>query len=198
MPPEIRQAMTRAPRHEFVPEAWRAEAYEDEPLPLPAAQATISAPHMVALQLEYASIHAGHHVFEVGTGLGYLAALIAELVGPSGKVETIEVDGRLAREARARLARAGYGERVEVHEADGRAGLPGGARFDRGLVSCATPRIEPAWVEMLKPGGILVAPVGGQDEQTLVRLEKSETGTRLVHGPLCRFVPLHSPTPPHI
>ena len=198
MPPEIRAAMLRVPRHEFVPESWQGSAYEDEPLPLPARQSTISAPHMVALQLEYASVSPGQVVFEVGTGLGYLAALLAELVGPSGHVVTVEVDERLAREAELRIARVGFSGRVEVRRGDGRLGLSEGSRFDRVVVSGATPRIEPAWVAMLKPAGILVAPVGDAEDQTLLRMEKTPTGTRLVHGPLCRFVPLHSPTPPHI
>lgn len=191
LPPRVEQALRRVPRHRFVPSDRLESAYEDEPLPLPAEESTISAPHMVGLQLEAADVQPGQHVVEVGAGFGYLSALLAELVGSEGRVLAIEVAPGLAREARIRLDSLGYTSRVDVVTGDGRSVLAANHEIDRILISCATPRIEPAWIDALRPGGFIVAPVGDRYEQTLLTYEMGPDGPREKHGPLCRFVPIH-------
>ncbi|MCI4317536.1 MAG: protein-L-isoaspartate O-methyltransferase [Thermoplasmata archaeon] len=196
--PSVAAAMRRVPRHQFVDASQSEVAYADEPLPLPGSGATISAPHMVALQLEWAELQPGQSVLEIGLGSGYLSALIAELVGPSGKVHGVEIDGRLARMARERLDRLGYSTRVDVHEGDGREGWKGGAPYDRVIVSCATPSILPAWIAQTTTSGTVVAPVGGTFSQTLVRYRRGPGGGVVERGPECRFVALKRRVPPHI
>ncbi|MGA7922536.1 MAG: protein-L-isoaspartate O-methyltransferase [Thermoplasmata archaeon] len=193
LPRRIEEALRRVPRHCFVPNDQLGDAYEDEPLPLPEADATISAPHMVGLQLEAANLQPGQRVAEIGAGFGYLSALLGELVGPTGRVIAIEVAPSLSREAHRRLRSLGYTPRVDVVTGDGRSILAPHHQFDRILVSCATPRLEPTWVEALRPDGILVAPVGNRYEQRLVTYRVSPDGSTERHGPLCRFVSIHRP-----
>ncbi|MCI4319922.1 MAG: methyltransferase [Thermoplasmata archaeon] len=182
--------MRSLPRHSFVETAWRKEAYADRPLPLPGSEATISAPHMVALQLEWSELFAGAKVLEVGAGSGYLACLLARLCSPGGVVEALEVDPQLARFAAENVRANGYAGPVRIRATDGVRGWPGAAPYDRILVSCATPRVQPAWREQLKDGGVLVAPVGDSWEQVLVRWRKEGTSGTTEEGPACRFVPL--------
>ncbi len=198
LPREIADAMRRVPRHLFVPERYRTMAYDDEPIPLPYGDATISAPHMVALQLEYAELEPGLRVLEVGAGFGYLASLLADLVRPNGSVHAIDVEPALVREARTRIDRAGLGARVSLRAGDGRAGWPEAAPFDRILVSCATPTLFDAWVDQLAPGGTVIAPLGGAWGQELVRYRQGTPRDRLERGPHCRFVPLRSRLPSDI
>ncbi|HZY91353.1 MAG TPA: protein-L-isoaspartate O-methyltransferase [Thermoplasmata archaeon] len=198
MPEALAEAMTRVPRHLFVPERYRSSAYADEPLPLPYGDATISAPHMVALQLEFAEPRAGLRILEVGVGFGYLAALLADLTGPSGHVFGIDIESGLVREARRRLGQAGLGERVTLRAGDGVAGWPESAPFDRILVSCATPELYDAWRRQLAPHGTLVAPVGSAWSQELVRYRAGSPKDVLDRGPRCRFVPLRGRLHPDI
>ena len=193
----VSAAMRRVPRHRFVPADLRRSAYEDEPLPLSHGEATISAPHMVAIQLEWAELTSGLSVLEVGTGSGYLAALVAELIRPGGSFLGIEIDPVLAEDAGRRLAELGYQE-VEVRAGDGSLGAPDRAPFDRIIVSCAAPSILPAWKEQLSADGRVVAPVGGSFEQTWVRWRETVSGGRLEKGPACRFVPLKERARRHI
>lgn len=198
VPPRIAEVMSSLPRHAFVPEMYRSIAYDDEPVPLPFDDATVSAPHMVALQLEYADLAPGLRVLEVGSGFGYLAALAAELVGPTGHVFGMDVEAQLVREATQRLMTMGYRDRVDLRAGDGRDGWPDAAPFDRIIVSCATPEIYRAWMEQLRPRGLVVAPVGDAWEQ---RLDRYRTGARVApaeHGPRCRFVPLRALFPSDI
>lgn len=190
MPDRVADAMRRVPRHLFVSPRWRDAAYDDEPLPLPGGEATISAPHMVALQLEWATPAPGLRVLEVGTGLGYLAALISEVVAPGPPVHSLEVDPALVVGAVRSLAGAGYSDRVVVHQTNGQFGWPAAAPYDRILVSCATPAVLPAWRGQVVDGGTVVAPVGGPDEQLLVRWTRRGDAGAFEEGPPCRFVPL--------
>ncbi|HLY76824.1 MAG TPA: protein-L-isoaspartate O-methyltransferase [Thermoplasmata archaeon] len=189
----VAAAMRRVPRHRFVPSALADEAYDDTPLPLGPARSTISAPHMVALLLEWAELRQGLRVLELGSGSGYLAALIAELVRPTGRVVGVELDESLATESQARLDELGYRGVVSIHAADGRAGWPADAPYDRILVSFATPELFPEWTRQLADPGILVAPVGPATGQVLRRLRRGRAGDRVDDGPGCIFVGLASP-----
>ena len=198
VPTRIAEVMRSIPRHAFVPEMYRSIAYDDEPVPLPFGDATVSAPHMVALQLEYADLSPGLRVLEIGSGFGYLAALAAELVGPTSPVFGMDVEAQLVREATRRLSTLGYRDRVELRTGDGREGWPESAPFDRIIVSCATPEIYPTWREQLAPRGLVVAPVGDAWEQRLDRYRNDSPAGPVEHGPRCRFVPLRTLFPSDI
>lgn len=190
LPREVAEAMERVPRHRFVPAGLASEAYDDTPLPLGFANSTISAPHMVGLMLEWAELTPGLRVLELGSGSGYLTALVAELVRPGGRVIGVEVESRLAEESRVRLADMGYADTVTIHDSDARAGWPPNAPYNRILVSFATPMIFPEWTGQLASPGILLAPVGPAQGQVLRRLRRDRNGDRLEDGPGCIFVGL--------
>jgi protein-L-isoaspartate(D-aspartate) O-methyltransferase len=186
----IASAMRSVRRHEFVPREEAALAYVDEPVLLRIGEATASAPHMVAWMLEAAGLREGERVLEIGGGMGYFAAVAAEMLGPSGHVYTVELDPGLAREAERRLAGQGYTDRVTVLARDGSGGLPERAPFDAVIVSCAAPEILPAWREQVRVGGRIVAPVGDRWEQVLLTYTRSGGQGSVRKGPACRFVPL--------
>ncbi|MCI4353048.1 MAG: protein-L-isoaspartate O-methyltransferase [Thermoplasmata archaeon] len=188
--PRVADAMLRVARHRFVPAELASEAYDDTPLPLGFAGSTISAPHMIALMLEWAELVPGLRVLELGSGSGYLAALLAELVRPGGRVVGVEVESRLAEGSKLRLAELGYGEDVAIHVSDARAGWPLDAPYNRILVSFATPMIFPEWTAQLGSLGVLLAPVGPGRGQVLQRLRRGPNGDRLEDGPECIFVGL--------
>jgi protein-L-isoaspartate(D-aspartate) O-methyltransferase len=190
VPPKIAEAMLSLPRHEFVEGIWRRDAYADHPVPLPGSEATISAPHMVALQLEWAELFPGGKVLEVGAGSGYLACLLARLVAPEGTVDAVELDPQLARFARENARAHGFASSVRIHRANGVEGWPGSAPYDRIVVSCATSRIQPAWREQLRADGLILAPVGDAWEQVLLRWRNRGASGETDEGPRCRFVPL--------
>ncbi len=191
--PRVADALRRVPRDRFVPASLSAEAYEDTPLPLGGAGSTISAPHMVAILLEWAELTPGLRVLELGSGSGYLAAVAAELVGPSGRVDGVEIDEELADRSTRVLADLGYAGRVSIHAADGRPGWPAAAPYNRIIVSFATPEIFPEWRDQLTTPGVLVAPVGPPSGQVLRRLRHGAVGDRLEDGPECIFVRLVRP-----
>lgn len=179
-------AMRIVPRHEFVPQDQRGLAYEDIPLPIGLDQ-TISQPSVVAFMTELIEPRAGKKVLEVGTGSGYQAAVLAET---GCRVWTIEIFRALAEEARARLARLGYGA-VAVRHGDGYEGWPEKAPFDAIVVTAAAESIPPALVDQLARGGRLVMPVGAEfPHQELVVVERDSAG-RLTSRRLfpVRFVP---------
>jgi protein-L-isoaspartate(D-aspartate) O-methyltransferase len=185
----VLRAMEKVPRHEFLPETMADLAYEDTPLPIGLGQ-TISAPHMVGMMLEALDLRPGMSVLEIGTGSGYHAALVAELVRPDGKVYTIERIKVLGLKARETLERLGYGNVVEVVIADGTNGLPEHAPYDRIFVAAAGPGVPPPLKEQLADGGILMIPVGGRMVQDLVLVTRS--GDRYAERPIGSvvFVPL--------
>jgi protein-L-isoaspartate(D-aspartate) O-methyltransferase len=160
--------MARVHREAFVPEAERAAAYTDHPLPIGAGQ-TISQPWMVARMTELVAVAAGERVLEVGTGSGYQAAILAEL---GCRVTTIERDAGLAESAAARLAAMGYGDRIRVRHGDGSLGDPDGAPWDGILVAAAAPAIPQPLREQLGEGRRLVIPMGGRHSQDLVVVER--------------------------
>lgn len=185
---EVLRAMGAVPRDRFVPAELRSMAYEDEPLPLAANGSTISAPHMVAIQLEAARLSEGLHVLEVGSGSGYLLALVSEVMHRTGRVLGLEIDPGLVEGARSTLTELGYADGMEVRCADGWAGAMDRAPFDRILVSCAVPEIAPAWRAQLEASGRIVAPVGDGHRAQLRSVRKD--GRVLEAGPACRFVPV--------
>ena len=194
---KVMRAMLRVPRELFVPEDLRHLAYEDTPLPIGHGQ-TISAPHMVALMCEYADLDTGMKVLEVGTGSGYHAAVIAEVVAPSdtprekwGHVYTIERIPELAKRAQENLRRAGYADRVTVIVGDGTKGYPEKAPYDRIIVTAAAPDIPQPLIEQLRPGGKMVIPIGDRYSQVLYVVEKKENGEIKVKPTIpVLFVPL--------
>jgi protein-L-isoaspartate(D-aspartate) O-methyltransferase len=187
--PRVLIAMGTVPRHRFVPEAMVSRAYGDYPLPIGEDQ-TISQPYIVALMTQWAEVHPGDQVLEVGTGSGYQAAVLAEL---TDRVFSIEIRPELARQAAARLKELGYG-RVQVRSGDGFQGWPEDAPFDAILVTAAAPRVPPALTAQLKEGGRLVIPLGPPGgAQTLVRYRRVQ-GKLVEEASLAvRFVPLVRP-----
>ena len=178
-------AMARVPRHEFVPDEFRSQAYDDHPIPIGQSQ-TISQPYIVAIMLEYLALQPSHKVLEIGTGSGYQTALLAEI---AARVYSIERQASLAESAKETLARLGYFN-VVVITGDGTEGLPEASPFDAIIVSAAAPEAPPALFEQLSEGGRMVIPVGGYESQEL-QLVRKENGQRLIdrlEG--CRFVPL--------
>lgn len=179
--------MDAVPRERFVPDAWQPYAYADRPLPIPAEQ-TISQPYIVALMLEALQLRPTDRALEVGTGSGYVAALLGRL---AARVDSIERHAELVAYARERLATLGIAN-VTVHHGDGTLGLPERAPFDAILVSAGGPHIPPALRDQLAVGGRLVIPVGRHPRrQTLVRLTR--TGETAVHREALvavAFVPL--------
>jgi len=193
----VARALLRVPRELFVPPEYRSLAYEDRPLPIGYGQ-TVSAPSVVARMTELLDPRPGERVLEVGTGSGYQAAVLAELVAPSdwppegwGHVWSIERIPGLAERARRNLEAAGYAGRVTVVVGDGSRGYPPAAPYDAIIVTAAAPQVPPPLVEQLKPGGRLVAPVGDRWAQRLVVLRKGPGGRVEVEEDIeVLFVPL--------
>ena len=183
--PRVLQAMLETPRHLFIPEPQRAEAYHDTALPIGHGQ-TISQPYIVALMTQALAPQPHHRVLEIGTGSGYQAAILAPLVAVIHTLETIPA---LAQRAANTLTAQGI-QNVHVHPADGQAGWPTAAPYDAILITCATPSIPPALPPQLANSGRLILPLGPRDHQQLTLLEK--LANRQTQTPLCpvRFVPL--------
>jgi protein-L-isoaspartate(D-aspartate) O-methyltransferase len=175
-------AMARVPREEFVAPADRDVAYGDHALAIAEGQ-TISQPYVVARMTELLVTRPEHRVLEVGTGSGYQAAVLAELVRD---VISIERHASLADAARDRLERLGYAN-VRVIQADASLGYPPEAPYDRILITAATPGIDAALAQQLRADGRIVAPVGELDLQELV--VRDARGREERHGPV-KFVPL--------
>ena len=178
----VLDAMARVPREEFVSTADREIAYGDHALSIGEGQ-TISQPYVVARMTELLATEPEHRVLEVGTGSGYQAAVLAELVR---EVISIERHVSLADAARDRLERLGYAN-VRVIHADASLGYPPEAPYDRILITAATPAIDAALAQQLTAGGRIVAPVGDLDLQELV--VRDTRGNEQRHGAV-RFVPL--------
>lgn len=167
----VRAAMMRVPRHLFVPVQLASVAYHDGPLPI-GFDKTISQPFIGALMLDLLEIEPGHRVLEIGTGLGYQAALMAEL---GARVWSVEIVEEFAGEANVRLLAAGYAG-VAVRVGDGSRGWGEHAPFDRILVTAAASAPPQALTDQLSPGGRMVIPLGAKDVQQLSVVEKSGQG----------------------
>jgi protein-L-isoaspartate(D-aspartate) O-methyltransferase len=183
--PRVLAALRRIPRHEFVPEAVRDEAYEDRPLAIGDGQ-TISQPYIVAVMTELARVGPKSRVLEVGTGSGYQAAVLAEV---AAEVWSVEIVPALAARAAATLARLGY-DRVHLRQGDGWRGWPEAAPFDAILVTAAAPHVPPALRAQLAPAGRLVIPVGDADDQALEVHTRGANGFTVERVFPVRFVPL--------
>jgi protein-L-isoaspartate(D-aspartate) O-methyltransferase len=187
MSPPVRAALGKVERHRLVPPGEASRAYRNHPLPIGAGQ-TISQPYIVALSTDLLSPKSGDVVLEVGTGSGYQAAVLAEIVS---RVYSIEIIESLGRSAARRLDELGYGN-IEVRIGDGYAGWPEKAPFDGIVVTAAAPRVPQALVEQLKPGGRMVIPVGGAADIQYLKLltKRADGGVEERKVLAVRFVPL--------
>ena len=184
---DVLEAMMRVKRHLFVPHSVTGQAYSDYPLPIGEGQ-TISAPHMVAMMCGYLELKKGEKVLEIGAGSGYHAAVIAELIGETGHVYSVERIPWLVDFSRENLKRAGY-KHVTVIQGDGTLGLPEHAPYDKISVTCAAPAVPPPLLEQLKEGGKMVIPIG-RYLQELYLVKKKEKGIEQEKKCDVAFVPL--------
>lgn len=183
--PLVLTAMEMIPRHLFVPEAYRSEAYDSCALPIGEGQ-TISQPYMVAVMSQALDLQGGEKVLEIGTGSGYQTAILGWL---AKEVYTIERIEPLAERAKVVLQTLGF-DNIHIRLGNGTLGLPEEAPFDRILVTAGAPSVPPALTEQLASSGILVAPIGDQWMQELTILLKEADGLRMKRGVSCVFVPL--------
>jgi len=181
----VLDAMRQVPRHEFVPEPFRQEAYEDHPLPISAGQ-TISQPYIVAAMLDYLTLRATDRTLEVGTGSGYVTALLSLLCA---EVYSVERHAELAASAERTLHRLEY-RNVKIRVGDGSQGWAEYAPFDAILVSAATPEMPPTLFRQLRDGGRMMVPIGPPSCQELQLICKisGKPEVKILEG--CRFVPL--------
>jgi protein-L-isoaspartate(D-aspartate) O-methyltransferase len=178
-------AMAKVPREEFVPADVRRSAYEDGPLPIGYDQ-TISQPYVVAFMTEQLRPKRSDRVLEIGSGSGYQAAILGELVA---EVYTIEIVEPLAKSAEATLQRLGYNN-VHIKVGDGYKGWPQEAPFDAIIVTCAPEKVPQPLVDQLKDGGRMIIPVGERFAQQLYLLEKKNGQLKESVTLPVRFVPM--------
>lgn len=182
----VLEVMGKVPRHKFVDESLRDVAYADQPLPIAEGQ-TISQPYVVALMTQSLRLEGSEKVLEIGTGSGYQAAVLAELVP---EVYTIEIREKLAKSAEERLRGLGY-TKVHVRWADGYFGWEEHAPFDAIMVTAAVNHIPPYLIEQLKDGGLLILPLGSTAYyQTLTLIEKNGDTLSATYITTVRFVPM--------
>lgn len=182
---KVLEAMKKVPRHLFVPKKYRSQAYADHPLPIGYGQ-TISQPYVVALMTQALQLKPQDKVLEIGTGSGYQAAVLAEVVE---EVYTIEIIPELAERARKTLENLGY--KVKVKNGDGYYGWEEEAPFDAIIVTAAASHIPPPLIEQLDEGGRLVIPLGSTKYyQTLTLIRKKDGKLETKHLTTVRFVPM--------
>jgi protein-L-isoaspartate(D-aspartate) O-methyltransferase len=187
MSPAVRSALGSVERHRLVPPAQAPAAYRNHPLPIGSGQ-TISQPYIVALSADLLAPRPDHVILEIGTGSGYQAAVLAEVVKQVYSIELVE---SLGRTAAARLSEMGY-RNVEVRIGDGYAGWPEKAPFDGIVVTAAAPHVPPALIAQLKTGARMVIPVGGADDVQYLKLlvKRADGGYDEKRVLAVRFVPL--------
>jgi protein-L-isoaspartate(D-aspartate) O-methyltransferase len=182
----VLDAMLAVPRHLFVPEPQRAEAYSDSPLPIGHEQ-TISQPYIVAFMTQALDVGPAHRVLEIGTGSGYQAAVLGVL---AKEVYTIEIVPSLAERARDTLSMLGD-RNIQVRTGNGYLGWPEHAPYDRIMVTAAPDEVPPALLQQLKIGGLMAIPVGAvTGNQQLRILRRTATGTETLSTLPVRFVPM--------
>ena len=180
----VLDTMLRVPRHLFVPESQRTEAYSDSPLPIGHDQ-TISQPYIVAFMTQALDVAPGHRVLEVGTGSGYQAAILGAL---AKDVYSIEIVAPLAERARETLSALGY-RNIQVRTGNGYLGWPEHAPYDRIMVTAAPDEVPTALLQQLKLGGLIVVPVGTVTQELRI-LRRTVTGTETLGTLPVRFVPM--------
>ncbi|MFZ5564659.1 MAG: protein-L-isoaspartate(D-aspartate) O-methyltransferase [Thermodesulfobacteriota bacterium] len=183
--PFVLAAMGTVPRHLFVSEALMDQAYGDFPLPI-GEQQTISQPYIVAEMTQALGLGRNDRVLEIGTGSGYQAAIISRI---AARVYTIERKHSLYLKARALFDRLGY-YNIATRYADGTTGWKSQSPFDAIIITAGAPDISPVLVDQLAVGGRLVAPVGDESMQSLIKLVKEKSGVRSSDLGGCRFVKL--------
>jgi protein-L-isoaspartate(D-aspartate) O-methyltransferase len=181
----VLEAMRKVPRHLFLDEALRDQAYSDHPLPI-AEKQTISQPYIVALMTESLELNGTEKVLEIGTGSGYQSAILAEL---ADRVFSIERYPDLAYRANSILQKLGYGN-IIVRVGDGSLGWPDDAPFDGIIVTAGTPKIPQPLIDQLKMGGRLVVPVGDRFGQDLILVRRVAEGIKKTNLGGVRFVNL--------
>ena len=182
----VLRAMDEVPRERFVEASFADSAYADQALPIACGQ-TISQPYVVAYMTEKLAVLPHHRVLEVGTGSGYQAAVLSRL---SREVVSIERYRTLADQARQRLKSLGY-DNVEIVTGDGFEGVPSRAPFDRIVVTAATETLPQTLLDQVAADGIMILPLGSHDgSQHIIKLTKSQTGTRRENLIPVRFVPM--------
>ncbi len=194
--PAVKRSFQVVPRHLFVPEVPITRAYEDEVVPIKwrghELISSLSQPAIMAEMLELLELQPGLRVLEIGTGSGYDAALISEMVGVSGSVTSVEIDEEIAAAARAHLATAGF-DPVQVITGDGFAGWPEAAPYNRIIVTAAVRGIPPAWVEQMAPDARLVAPVEESTGQYVVAFDLVSGRLVMRRAVPCLFMPMRRP-----
>jgi protein-L-isoaspartate(D-aspartate) O-methyltransferase len=182
----VLRAMDEVPREHFIEASFAGRAYADQAMPIACGQ-TISQPYVVAYMTEQLAVLPHHRVLEVGTGSGYQAAVLSRL---AREVVSIERYRTLADQARERLRSLGY-DNVEIVVGDGFAGVPGRAPYDRIVVTAATETLPQALLDQLVDGGVMILPFGSHEgSQHIIKLTKSQTGTRRETLIPVRFVPM--------
>ena len=183
--PEVLEALRTIPRHLFVSEALRDQAYGDYPLPI-GEQQTISQPYIVAEMTQALELGRDDRVLEIGTGSGYQAAVLAEIVF---RVYTIERIRALYIQARSLLDKLRY-HNIVMRCSDGTAGWPDESPFDAIIVTAGAPEVPAKLVDQLADGGRMIVPVGNQHSQDLIKITKDRTGIHKTSLGGCRFVKL--------
>lgn len=183
----VKKAFQHIPREQFIPKRLREHAYEDMPLFIGNGQ-TISAPHMIAIMIEELELRPGLKILEVGTGSGYHAALVSQIIGSEGRVYSIERFEDLAEQARTNLKKVGI-ENVTVKHGDGSRGLSLHQPYDRIFVTCAAPSIPQPLKDQIDDPGIILIPVGKTFCQLIkYKKENEKESSKNLMG--CSFVPL--------
>lgn len=182
----VLRAMDKIPRHIFLDSSFLEFAYQDKPFPIGSGQ-TISQPYTVAFQTQLLTIKKGLKVLEIGTGSAYQASVLAEM---GAKVYSIERQRKLFIKTKA-FVQQHLPYKLNLFLGDGNDGLPAYAPFDRILITAAAPEIPQALLDQLKPGGIMVIPLGAGDQQDMLRIIKQENAETIKeqHGAF-RFVPM--------
>lgn len=185
---KVLEAMSKVPRHLFVPPEKLLSAYDDTPLPIGSGQ-TISQPYIVALMTSALNLKGEDKVLEIGTGSGYQAAVLAEL---AGQVITVERLPEMAVKARGVLGKLGY-KNLTIRDASEELGWKQSAPYDAILVAAAAPEVPDSLVDQLKNGGRIVIPVGSRYQQELLKVVKTDHDIEIHQLGGCRFVSLIGP-----
>lgn len=183
---KILNAFAKVKRENFVPKDLEERAYEDRPLPIGGGQ-TISQPYTIATMLKLLNLKSGQKILELGSGCGYVLALISEIVGDKGKVYGVEIVKELAEKSKQNIKKY---KNIKIYNRDGRKGLKATAPFDRILISAACEKIPKQILNQLKDKGLIVAPVGSRFSQSLVAIQRQKDNFKIkkeLHGFI--FVP---------